>query len=325
MSVEPASTTGITEAQPNTLALAERLVEEGGGQVRVVLLYGSQLLRAEPDRYSAFDLVVIVREYGPFYQAHESSGKMLRPAWLMNLLARILPPNTIAFVPDEGRDVVAKCLIISSRDFERALGRVTRDHFLLGRMVQNVGVVWAGSPQDSSWVKSELLGARTRVLSWMAPYLEGPVDAKDFGRRLLEVCYQGEVRPEAKDRFERIFDAQVDHFTNVFTPVLEEGVESGLLVREGDLYRLAGPVAASERRRLQRYFRRSKTRATLRWFKHMLTFANWLPYIVRKVERHSGKEIQLTRLEKKLPIVFLWPRAVQVLFTRRKKGVGGEG
>ena len=30
MSVEPASTTGITEARPKTFALAERLVEEGG-------------------------------------------------------------------------------------------------------------------------------------------------------------------------------------------------------------------------------------------------------------------------------------------------------
>ncbi|MEC7864252.1 MAG: hypothetical protein VYB55_04240, partial [Bacteroidota bacterium] len=107
--------------------------------------------------------------------------------------------------------------------------------------------------------------------------------------------------------------------------VLEGGIESGLLVREGGLYRLASPVAASEKRRLKSYFMRSKARATLRWFKHMLTFANWLPYIVRKVERHSGKEIQLTTLEKKLPIVFLWPRAIQVLFTRREKGVDGEG
>ena len=314
-----------SEARPQALALAERIVEEGGGQVRAVLLYGSRLLRAEPDRYSAFDLVVIVEAYRPFYRAYKSFGKMHRPAWLMNLMAHILPPNTIAFVPGGSGGVIAKCLIISSKDFEQGLGHRPRDHFLLGRMVQRVGVVWAVSSEESSWVKSQLLSARTHVLSWMAPYLKGPVDAKGFGRRLLEVCYQGEVRPEAKDRFERIFDAQVDHFTDVFNPVLEGGIESGLLVREGGLYRLASPVAASEKRRLKSYFMRSKARATLRWFKHMLTFANWLPYIVSKVERHSGKEIQLTTLEKKLPIVFLWPRAIQVLFTRREKGVDGEG
>ena len=48
----------------------------------------------------------------------------------------------------------------------------------------------------------------------------------------------------------------------------------------------------------------------------MVTFANWLPYIQRKVERHTGRTIHLTRLERALPIVFLWPRAIWILLSR---------
>ena len=89
----------------------------------------------------------------------------------------------------------------------------------------------------------------------------------------------------------------------------------------GERYSPAQPVSATERRRWRRHFARSKARATLRWFKHMVTFANWLPYIVNKVERHTGRTIRLTTLEKKLPIIFLWPRAIHVLLTRPRREI----
>ena len=88
------------------------------------------------------------------------------------------------------------------------------------------------------------------------------------------------------------------------------------------LYRLADEVSAQERAYWKRHFRRSKRRATTRWFKHTLTFANWLPYVVRKVERHTGRTIRLTLLERKLPLLFLWPRAAYVLLTRPRKEIG---
>ena len=89
--------------RPKASALAARLVEAGGGHVRAVLLYGSQLLRTRPDRHSAFDLVVLVHEYRLFYSALSASGELHRPAWLMTWMARVLPPNTLAFVPDVER------------------------------------------------------------------------------------------------------------------------------------------------------------------------------------------------------------------------------
>lgn len=306
--------------------LARQLVDAAGGQVRAILLYGSQLLRTRPDDHSAFDFVVIVQEYRAFYAALRAAHELPRPVGLMTAMAGVLPPNVIAFAPGEGHEGIAKCLVITRGDFAIALSAEPRDHFLLGRMVQRVSVLWSASAEDAAWVESELAGARGRVMGWMAPYLEGPFDAQHLGRRLLEVCYQGELRPEAKDRAATIFAAQAEHFRSAFPAVLENGVAGGVLERagtvgEGATYTLAQPASDALRRRWRRHFRRSKVRATARWLKHIVTFANWLPYVVRKVERHTGRTIELTRLERKLPLVFLWPRAVRVLLSRPQREV----
>jgi hypothetical protein len=329
--VSEGSVTGVPDEMPEPAErLAAELAEAGGGAVRAVLLYGSQLHRARRDAHSAYDFVVVIDEYAAFYSGMRAAGEMPRPVWLMRWMAHVLPPNVIAFAPGQGRQGIAKSLIVSRAHFERALGPSPPDHFLLARLVQRVGTVWSAAPEDAAWVAARLAGARSRVLTWMAPYLEGPFDAARLGRRLLEVCYQGELRPEAHDRADTIFEAQVEHFRAVFPEILERGVREGLLERADgpgagepgavaeNRYRLARPATEAERKRWRRHFARSKARTTARWFKHMITFANWLPYIVRKVERHTGREIHLTALERKLPIVFLWPRAIHVLLTRPK-------
>jgi len=310
----------VSEVSPAE-ALAERLVVAANGTVRAILLYGSQLLGARPGRHSAFDFVVVVDDYRAFHRALAATQELHRPVWLMTALARVLPPNTFAFAPDTGHVGIAKCLVTSSEHLSSGLGPNPPDHFFVGRMVQRVRTLWARSPADAAWVEQQLAGARARVLEWMLPYLDQPVDAAGLGRRVLEVCYSGEVRPEAQDRAHRIFETQVDHFREVFPAVLEQGVASGVLLRDGAAYRPAAPASAALRSRGRRYFRRSKTRATLRWFKHMATFANWLPYVVQKVERHTGKTIELTRLERTVPIIFLWPRAIHVLLTRPRREV----
>ena len=299
--------------------LARGLVEAGGGAVRAILLYGSHLLRPAgqaPDPNSAVDLVVLVDDYDAFYRALQQAGELPRPAWLMSALAHVLPPNVIAFAPERGRAAIAKCLVVRSDHFEQALGPDPKDHFLLGRMVQKVGFVWTRDGASEAWARAQLRNAYEHVLDWMAPYLEGPFDAEELGRRLLEVCYQGELRPEAGDRAEQIFRAQADHFRRAFRPPLERAVAAHVLESRLDGYHLMDPVPPEDARRWRWHFRISKIRATARWLKHTVTFANWLPYVVRKVERHTGREIHLTTLERKLPLIFLWPRAIHVLLSR---------
>lgn len=315
-------TDGLAPAAPSGGALeaatelAASLAAASAGTVRGILLYGSHLHGARPDAHSALDFVVVVSGYRPFYEAMHRAGEIHRPVWMMSWLAGVLPPNVIAFAPDDGAAGIAKCLVVSGEDLETALGPAPRDHFLLGRLVQRIAVIWAANDGDAAWLEARLADARGGVLDWVGPYLAEPFDAESLGRRLLEVCYKGEVRPEARDRSAKIFETQREHFARTLAPVLERAERTGRCVVGPDGYRFVTAPTPAEGRRWRRHFTRSKVRATLRWFKHMFTFDNWLPYVQRKVERRLGKPVRLTRLERRWPLIFLWPRALRVLLTR---------
>ena len=303
--------------------LAEQLATQGGGSVQLVLLYGSRLLKTGPDRHSAFDFVVVVDDYRAFYQGLANCRQLGRPVAMMSWLARILAPNVIAYAPASGSLGVAKCVVVSKKDFEHGLGPSPVDHFLLGRLVQRTEIVWAQSPTEVSWVSGVIEGAHGRVLEWMAPYLSGDFSLEDVGRRLLEVCYQGEWRPESEGRAGKVFRAQAGHFSRALDAGMKAASASGTVLgtTEGR-YKLAAPASVAVRRRWRRHFSRSKRRATMRWLKHTVTFAKWLPYVVRKAERHTGRSMKLTPLEEKMPLIFLWPRLLHFILTKRKRGAG---
>ena len=299
-------------------ALARELVECGGGSVRAIVLYGSHLSRANPDPNSAIDLVVIVNSYGGFYRALAHAGELRRWTWLMRLFSHVLPPNVTAFGPEHLRPSLAKCLVLSLPHFKRAMGDRPRDHFVLCRMVQWVEVIYAASPGDRLLVDEALAQARLRTVEWVMPYLSGPVDSLSFAGTMLEVSYRGEVRPEKRDRARVLVDAQAAFLRTAYQEVLEVAADGGLMVESPEGYRVPGPVSPALVRRWRRRFRMSRLRVSARWAKHIITFDNWLPYLVRKAERHSGVPIELTRLERKWPLLFMWPKAISFVRAQSK-------
>lgn len=296
--------------------MSAALAQVAVGSVRAVLLYGSHLLGARPDKNSALDFVVVVSEYRAFYRALHDAGELHRSAGVMTALSGVLPPNVIAFTPGEGAAGIAKCLIVSYEDLREALGPRPKDHFLLGRLIQKVALVWTATPDDVRAVEQLLASARDGVLAWIGPYLVQPFDAEAVGRRILEICYRGELRPEARDRSSTVYEVQRDHFRGYLDPLLRRAADEGTLVGIPGGYGFAIPWPPSERRRWDRHFLRSKLRATARWLKHVVTFDNWLPYVHRKAERRLGITIVLTPMERRWPLIFLWPRLFRVLFRR---------
>ncbi len=299
--------------------LAERLVATTGAAVEAVLLYGSHLHGARPGRHSALDLVVVVDDYRRFYETLCAAGEIHRPSWLLVALARLLPPNVIAYQPRDGDGALAKCLVLSRRHVDGAVGDHPPDHFLLGRLVQEVALVWARDADCRSWVLARIQQARAGVLAWAGPFLPPVFDAVALGRTMMSVSYKAEFRPEAANRSEVIFESQRRHFESRFGPVLEAAASDGALERVEGGYRYA-PGRRPARVAFGRgYFLRSKARVTARWLKHVVTFDKWLPYIVRKVERRTGTTIELTPLERRWPLVFLWPRVIKVLRHRPER------
>lgn len=300
--------------------LLDALLAAGGPAVRAVIVFGSRLVQTSPGRHSAWDLVVVVDDYGPFHRQLVAAGHHRRPAWLLSAMARILPPNITAFDPGDDR-AMAKCAIVSARDFGRALGPRARDHFLKGRMVQKVAVAYAREPEIRRETEERLHAARRDVLAWVAPYLASAFTPEGFARRMLEVSYGGEVRPESEDRVGEVFLAQKDFLAETYTTILTELAAEGALEALPDgRYRLARPPGAMRRFRISLYFARSKVRATLRWLKHVLTFNDWITYIQRKVERRTGVRVEITPWERRLPLLLLWPKVIRVLRARRRSG-----
>jgi hypothetical protein len=222
----------------------------------------------------------------------------------------------IAYSPEGADEPIAKCLIISARHFERELSDRSRDHFMISRMIQEVDVLYVRDEAAERWLGDCLEAARRTVLDWAAPYVAAPFTAETLTREMIAICYRSEIRPESGSRASSVFEAQRAYLVDTYEKLLANAASEGLVVREEHGYRSArrpGPIA-----RLRRfvYFNFSKVRVTARWFKHVLTFENWLPYTVRKVERRTGMRVELTTLERRLPLIFIWPRVFRVLRNR---------
>ena len=296
--------------------LVQSLVDVAGTQIRAVLLYGSHLLGAAPDRYSAHDLVVVVEEYLRTYRELRRRGLTHRPPRLMASLAWLLPPNVIAYSPDGADGPIAKCLIISARHFERELSARSRDHFMISRMIQEVEVLYVRDGAAERWLNDRLEAARRTVLDWAAPYVATPFNAESLTREMIAICYRSEIRPESGSRASSVFEAQRAYLLETYEKLLADALSEGLVLREGQGYGSGRRPGLMVRLGRSAYFTLSKVRVTTRWFKHVLTFENWLPYVVRKVERRTGMRVELTALERRLPLIFLWPRLFRVLRSR---------
>ncbi len=306
---------------PGALRLVEGLrAAVGPNQIRVVLMFGSRLLAASPDRFSAYDLVVVTERYRSFYEALARAGLSKRAPALQTALNHVLGPNVIAVAPD-GWDngPVAKVMVIEPEAFTHALGKSAPDHYVKGRLVQRVGLLHARDADSVAWVDQLLEGARADVPRWVGPFLEQPFSAERAAWRMLALSYAGELRPEAEDRVREVFAAQRIFLVTALTRALEEAAEAGRLIRIGSpdapnwTYRFPRPRGALHRLAVRIYFLRSKARATARWFKHVLTFDNWLDYIAHKVRRRTGMDVEITPWERRLPYLLLWPKVFRVL------------
>lgn len=303
---------------PHADRLVQSLIEVAGDdQIRTVVLYGSRLVQASPDRFSAYDLVLVVENYRAFYEALARAGLSRRPPALQAALNHVLAPNVVAFAPEGWNDgPVAKIMVLEPAALERALSRHAPDHFLKGRLVQRVALLHSRDGAASDWIVRLVTDAHYDILRWAGPFLEESFTPAEAALRMLQVSYRGEVRPEAADRVLDVFESQQPFLPDVLARVLADAADAGELRLAGGNYQFVRVPSSRERWSVRLYFARSKVRATARWLKHVVTFDNWLDYIARKVERRTGTRVEITPWERRLPYLLLWPKVVRVLRER---------
>lgn len=305
-------------------AAARSIVERGGPAVRAVVFFGSHKTRARPDAWSAHDFFVLTRGYADFYRSLRRAGSLRRRPGLVAALNAWLPPNQISLRGDDARSGAwhAKCAVIDLERLATETSSRRHDHFCLGRLCQPVELLYAADGAARERVLDALLGAHVLTFDWVRPSLPARFDAAEYCRTMLRVSLSREVRPEPSGRASALFEAQRDELVPVYGALLEG------LARRGELNALAGggfelsrPVTAALRVRTRAYFAWSMVRATARWAKYVVTFDDWLEYIVRKAERHTGQTIELSERERRHPLVFLWPRFLRFYrHDRNRKG-----
>lgn len=267
---------------------------------------------------SAYDLLLVCEEPARFYVRLHEAGLLHRSPRLLSTLDPILAPTQVRLTRDS---LVAKASVISLMSARQATSPERPDQFLAGRLFQDVHVVWS---RDSAWTERAqalIEASRGLTLRWVAPDLPESFDAVSYVRQLFRTSFRFEVRPESRGRADALFSAQQGRLVPIFADVLESMAMQGHLRRaDSGEFSLAAAVPRGERLRRRLFMEWSRVRATARWPKHAITFDGWLDYIVKKAERHSGERIVLTPLERRLPFIFLWPRALRFLYRQRRKG-----
>lgn len=301
-------------------ALAATLARSFGSGTVAVIHYGSHAQLSDARRESAFDYFVIVDRYRDAYESlARTVGTSYSPRTAATL-NRILPPNVIA-VTDNTHvpPLAAKCAVLSLTDLRRQCSPSASDHFVRGRLFQYVQLAWTRDAAARTAVTDAIIDARVGSFSWGIASLPPAFDAEQYFRALLERSFSGEIRPERGGRIDALLGAQRDIVVRIYDALLQQLAAESLLRSQGNVYRLAGPARALQALRIGWYFRASKVRATARWAKYVVLYDDWLNYVVRKIARRSGVTLELTARERRWPLIFLWPKAIQYLRSRPQR------
>ncbi len=291
----------------------EALAEAGGESVETILLYGSHVQASSPNQWSAYDFLLVTDSYSQFFRRLVEKGHHKRPAWLLSVLSHILAPNIISFDMRRADQPPAKCAVVNPRHLRRSLHPHSPDHFLKGRVVQKLALVWSRGPAEEDTLLSAVRVAREGIVRWVRPFLPGPFTLDAFAEKMLRVSYRGEIRPEAPERVLEVFQAQRETLVGIARESLDAAERRGEAFQEEGTYRWARRPGKGAWAFTTLYFITSKVRATTRWFKYMITFDGWLEYIQRKIERRAGFEVEIDERERRWPLIFLWPKLFFVL------------
>jgi hypothetical protein len=301
-------------------ALAAMLARSFGPSTVAIIHYGSHAQHSDAQRESAYDFFVIVDRYRSAYESlARTVGTSYSPRTAA-MLNHLLPPNVIAVTDRESvPPLAAKCAVLSLDHLNRACSSQARDHFVQGRLFQYVQLAWTRDGEARAAVQHAIVEARARSFTWGRSSLPQSFDAETYFRVLLERSFSAEIRPERGGRVNALVGAQRDIVIRVYAALLQQLAGESLLRQDGNVYQLTRPAGAWQRLRTGWYFRASKLRATARWSKYIVLYDDWLDYVIRKIARRSGVTVELTARERRWPLIFLWPKAIQYLRSRPQR------
>jgi hypothetical protein len=293
--------------QPVTHAILERY----GDSTQAILYYGS-CLRSDNPFDGLIDLYVLVDQYTAAYKGQS----------LLALFNWLLPPNVFYLeILVDNQTIRAKYALISLADFDKATSPRWFHSYIWGRFCQPSRLLYVHDLSAQQNVVKSLTQALITFSNRVVPALPESFDSETLWAKGLGFSYRTELRPEKPGRALQLYQADQAYYDALTEPVLTaisaniEAEESSTAhrytcKRTTQQHKIA--TAGWAVRRVQ-----GKLLSIARLIKAVFTFQGGVDYIVWKIERHSGVNIEVTEKLRRFPLIYGWA----VLWRLYRQGV----
>ena len=225
---------------------------------------------------------------------------------IAGVACKVLPPNVYYLEAAHGRDTVrCKYAVIGLDTFRRACTRRAFHSYFWARYAQPVSVVGC-VPAVQESIEESLVDALATYFSRVIPAFPAEDDPVDLWVRSLALCYNCELRPEGQGRSRTLVDAHAEYYRETARAALAE--RSSVLGAQS-------PRGAASRWRWRAIW--GKAVSLGRLLKGLATFDGGLDYAVWKLERHTGRHIDVPDAVRAQPWLRIWP----MLFRLWREGV----
>ncbi len=286
-------------------ALVEAIRARHGACVAAVLFYGS-CLRRETDE-GVHDFYVVVDSY-------RSAHARRWHAWSNALL----PPNVYYLeLPRPSGTVRTKYAVISMGDFERCVRPHCIHPYIWARFAQPVLLAYVRDPEARQRLVAALTEAVVTLVRQLSPFLPHMGRVQRFSLAALwqeafRRTYSAELRNESPETIRSLYESAAVRYDGTGTEALRLLEARGWLDRvsvRGYAVEIEMDPHRRTRTRLRWQLLRplAKLLTVLRLLKTTMTFGDWLPYVLWKLERHGGARIEPTDLQRRFPLIFGWP------------------
>jgi hypothetical protein len=142
-----------------------------------------------------------------------------------------------------------------------------------------------------------------------------------FWRGAFQRTYDCERRPEAEDSILALYRADEARYDTVGGLAMEILAQRGTFASataRPRSYEVEIPIRSLRLQRLRWRWMRPYARmlGLVRLLKTAFTFGDWVPYVLWKLERHTGRRIEPTERQRRHPLIFGWPIILPLLLRR---------
>ena len=293
--------------------LTEAIRIRTGPSTAAILFYGSCLRKHTAE--GVLDFYVLVDGY-----RETSPGRRLA------LAGALLPPN-VFYLELDGRPepLRAKYAVVSLADFERgAAGRWLRTG-IWARFSQPARAVHLRDEAARQAVVAACSEAVLTLVERALPLLPGQderirASAAELWQTAFRETYGAEMRPESPDAAAAIFHEEPERYARAAQHAVEELAVRGRLrlLAAGEPLEIELPAGEQRRGRRAARLRRPFTKLayTAQLLKTAFTFGDWLPFVLWKLERHSGVHLVASESQRRHPLLLGLPILIRALRLR---------